>query len=159
MLRHGLIRPSFIPAKPIRVLRDLMRYRKSLVYQHTQEINRLHKVLETANSKLTSVVSDVWGKSGQNMIKAMIQGESDAQTLRELARGTLRGKLPQLQAALEGRIQPHHRLLLQQIFTHLRFLEASMRACAPGGRSADEALPRGGRPVLATLNIRSKTEQ
>ena len=86
--RHGLIRPSFIPAKPVRVLRDLMRYRKSLVYQHTQEINRLHKVLETANIKLTSVVSDVWGKSGQSMIKAIIQGESDAQTLTELARGT-----------------------------------------------------------------------
>src|SRR5215472_4887418 len=57
LLRHGLIRPSFIPAKPVRALRDLMRYRKSLVYQHTQEINRLHKVLETANIKLTSVVS------------------------------------------------------------------------------------------------------
>src|SRR5215472_650408 len=127
LLRHGLIRPSFIPAKPIRVLRDLMRYRKSLVYQHTQEINRLHKVLETANIKLTSVVSDVWGKSGQSMIKAIIRGESDAQILAELARGTLRGKLPQLQEALEGRIQPHHRVLLQQIFAHLRFLESSMQ--------------------------------
>ena len=88
LLRHGLIRPSFIPTKPVRVLRDLMRYRKSLVYQHTQQINRLHKILETANIKLTSVVSDVWGKSGQSMIKAIIQGESDAQTLTELARGT-----------------------------------------------------------------------
>jgi transposase len=140
LLRHGLIRPSFIPTKPVRVLRDLMRYRKSLVYQHTQEINRLHKVLETANIKLTSVVSDVWGKSGQSMLKAIIQGESDAQTLAELARGTLRGKLPQLQEALEGRIQPHHRVLLQQIFAHLRFLESSMRACPPGGRSTDGAL-------------------
>ncbi len=127
LLRHGLIRPSFIPAKPVRVLRDLMRYRKSLVYQHTQQINRLHKVLETANLKLTSVVSDVWGKSGQSMIKAIIQGESDAQALTELARGTLRGKLPQLQEALEGRIQPHHRVLLQQIFAHLQFLESSMQ--------------------------------
>jgi transposase len=88
LLRHGLIRPSFIPAKPVRVLRDLMRYRNSLVYQHSQDINRLHKVLETANIKLTSVVSDVWGKSGQSMLRAIIQGESDAQTLTELARGT-----------------------------------------------------------------------
>ena len=127
LLRHGLIRPSFIPTKPVRVLRDLMRYRKSLVYQHTQQINRLHKILETANIKLTSVVSDVWGKRGQSMIKAIIQGESDAQTLSELARGTLRGKLPQLQEALEGRIQPHHRMLLQQIFAHLQFLESSMQ--------------------------------
>ncbi len=67
LLQHGLIHPSFIPAKPVRVLRDLMRYRKSLVYQHSQDINRLHKVLETATIKLTSVVSDVWGKSGQSM--------------------------------------------------------------------------------------------
>jgi transposase len=127
LMRHGLIRPSFIPAKPVRVLRDLMRYRKSLVHQHTQDINRLHKVLETANIKLTSVVSDVWGRSGQNMIKAIMLGESDAEILSELARGTLRGKLPQLQAALEGRIQPHHRLLLQHLFAHLRFLESSMQ--------------------------------
>jgi transposase len=127
LLRHGLIRPSFIPAKPVRVLRDLMRYRKSLVYQHSQDINRLHKVLETATIKLTSVVSDVWGKSGQSMIRAIIQGESDAEILTELARGTLRGKLPQLQAALEGRIQPHHRVVLQHIFAHLQFLESSMQ--------------------------------
>ncbi len=74
LLRHGLIHPSFIPAKPVRVLRDLMRYRKSLVYQHSQDINRLHKVLETATIKLTSVVSDVWGKSGQRMRRRDHQG-------------------------------------------------------------------------------------
>jgi len=142
--------PSFIPAKPVRVLRDLMRYRKSLVYQHTQDINRLHKVLETATSKLTSVVSDVWGRSGQNMIKAIMLGESDAEILSELARGTLRGKLPQLQAALEGRIQPHHRLLLQHLFAHLRFLESAMRASPPGDRRADGALSSSGRPLADT---------
>ncbi len=144
LLRHGLIRPSFIPAKPVRVLRDLMRYRKSLVYQHSQDINRLHKVLETANIKLTSVVSDVWGKSGQSMLRAIIQGESDAQTLTELARGTLRGKLPQLQEALEGRIQPHHRVVLQHLFAHLQFLESSMRASPHRDRSANGTLSRGG---------------
>src|SRR5258706_15925126 len=100
-------------------------------------------VLETATIKLTSVVSDVWGKSGQSMIKAIMQGESDAQTLTELARGSLRGKLPQLQQALEGRIQPHHRVLLQQIFAQLQFLETSMRASPPGDRSADGALSSG----------------
>src|SRR6266567_2645692 len=94
-------------------------------------------VLETATIKLTSVVSDVWGKSGQSMIKAIIQGESDAQTLTELARGTLRGKLPQVQEALEGRIQPHHRMLLQQIFAHLQFLESSMPTnCAEIGKGS-----------------------
>jgi transposase len=150
LMRHGLIRPSFIPAKPVRVLRDLMRYRKSLVYQHTQDIHRLHKVLETATIKLTSVVSDVWGRSGQNMIKAIMLGESDVEILSELARGTLRGKLPQLQAALEGRIQAHHRLLLQHLFAHLRFLESAMRACPPGDRRADGALSSSGRPLADT---------
>ncbi len=77
------------------------------------------------------------------MIKAIMQGESDAQTLTELARGTLRSKLPQLQEALEGRIQPHHRVLLQQIFAQLRFLESSMRASPPGDRSAHGALSSG----------------
>jgi transposase len=80
--RHGLIRPSFILASPVRVLRDLMRYRKSLLYQHTRaNQSTATSVLETATIKLTSVVSDVWGKSGQSMIKAIMQGESDAQAL------------------------------------------------------------------------------
>src|SRR5215471_9138897 len=99
--RHGLIRPSFIPTKPVRVLRDLMRYRKSLVYQHTQNINRLHKVLETANSKLTSVVSDVWGKSGQSMLKAIRKARKRCRDPHGVsAWDGCRGKLPQLQAAL-----------------------------------------------------------
>ena len=105
LLRHGLIRPSFIPAKPVRALRDLMRYRKSLVYQHTQEINRLHKVLETANIKLTSVVSDVWGKSGQSMIKAIMQGESDAQTRALVSTGNLARQTPSA-ARSSGRTGP-----------------------------------------------------
>src|SRR6266496_5172165 len=88
---------------------------KSGVAAHPGNQSVATSVLETATIKLTSVVSDVWGKSGQSMINAIIQGESDAQTLSELARGTLRGKLPQLQAALEGRIQPHHQMLLQRI--------------------------------------------
>ena len=102
-------------------------------------------MLETANIKLTSVVSDVWGKSGQSMINAIIQGESDAQARSRMsARNGCRGKLPQLQAALEGWIQPHHQMLLQRIFAHLRFLESSMRACSQGDRSADGTLSRGG---------------
>ena len=75
---------------------------------------------------------------------AIIQGESDAEILTELARGTLRGKLPQLQAALEGRIQPHHRVVLQHIFAHLQFLESSMRASPHRDRSAHGTLSRGG---------------
>src|SRR5215469_17904997 len=87
LMRHGLIRPSFIPAKPVRVLRDLMRYRKSLVYQHTQEINRLLTVLETANIKLTSVVSDVGGKSGQSMIKAIMKARKRCENSHRVSAG------------------------------------------------------------------------
>ena len=127
LLRHGLIRPSFIPAKPVRRVRDLVRYRKSLVYQRTQQINRLHKVLETANIKLTSVLTDVLGKSGSSMLQALMRGESDAETLAQLARGSLRKKRSQLQEALTGQVEDQHRLLLQQIWAHLHFLESSMQ--------------------------------
>ena len=78
LLRHGLLKASFIPSKPTRDLRDLVRYRKTLVQERAQEINRLHKVLESANIKLSSVVSDVLGKSGRRMLAAMIEGVSDA---------------------------------------------------------------------------------
>ncbi len=127
LLRHGLLKASFIPAKPTRDLRDLVRYRKSLVQARTQEINRLQKVLETANVKLASVVTDVLGKSGRHMLAAIIDGVSDAEALADLARGTLRRKLPQLQQALEGRIEAHHRVLLQQIFAHITFIEESIQ--------------------------------
>jgi transposase len=112
LLRHGLLRPSFIPSKPIRVLRELTRYRKTLVQERAQEVNRLHKVLEGANIKLAAVATDVLGKSGRDMLTALIEGTTDAEVLADLARGLLRKKLPQLQEALEGRVQPHHRTLL-----------------------------------------------
>jgi len=104
LLRHGLLKASFIPPKPIRDLRDLVRYRKTLVQERSQEVNRLQKVLETANIKLSSVASDVLGKSGRDMLEAMLSGISDAHTLAELARRRLRAKLPQLREALEGRV-------------------------------------------------------
>src|SRR5215469_2161377 len=105
LLRHGLIRPSFIPAKPVRVLRDLMRYRKSLVYQHTQQINRLHKVLETANIKLTSVVSDVWGKSGQSMIKAIREARERCADAHAVSAGNLAQQTTAVACSL-GRADP-----------------------------------------------------
>ena len=126
LLRHGLLKASFIPTKPTRDLRDLVRYRKTLVQERAQEVNRLQKVLETANVKLSSVVSNVMGKSGQRMVAAMIEGVSDAEALADLARGTLRRKLPQLQQALNGQIEAHHRVLLGRIFAHMSFLEDSI---------------------------------
>lgn len=144
LLRHGLLKASFIPPAPVRHLRELTRYRKSLVQERAQEVNRLHKVLETANIKLASVASDVLGKSGRDMLEALIQGTTDVEVLAELARGTLRKKIPQLQTALEGRLLPHHRFLLGQILAHIDFLEGSLaqlqRAIEEYLRPFEEAL-------------------
>lgn len=126
LLRHGLLTPSFIPPKPIRQLRELTRYRKTLVQERAQEVNRLQKVLESANIKLAAVATDVLGTSGRQMLEAVIQGTTDVEVLADLARGVLRKKIPQLQRALEGQVQPHHRFLLQRILAHIEFLEASM---------------------------------
>ena len=126
LLRHGLLKASFIPPKPIRDLRDLVRYRKTLVQERAQEVNRLQKVLETANIKLSSVASDVLGKSGREMLEAMLSGISDADTLAELARGRLRAKLPQLREALEGRVDATHRILLRHLLDHISFLEGEL---------------------------------
>lgn len=95
LLRQGLLKASFIPPKAIRDVRDLVRYRKSLISQRTQEINRIQKVLETANIKLSSVATDVMGVSGRLMLQALIEGTADAHALADLARGVLRRKLPQ----------------------------------------------------------------
>src|SRR6266581_4001647 len=91
-----------------------------------QEINRLQKVLEGANLQLAAVASDVLGKSGRDMLEAVIDGEQDAEALAELARGKLRAKLPALRQALAGRVQPHHWFLLERILAHIDFLEESI---------------------------------
>jgi transposase len=83
LLRHGLLKASFIPPKPIRELRDLMRYRQKLMQERAEEVNRLQKVLETANIKLASVATDVLGKSGRSMIDALLRGFNDPEALAE----------------------------------------------------------------------------
>jgi transposase len=126
LLRHGLLRASFIPPAPIRELRELTRYRKALVQQRGAEVNRLHKTLEGANLKLAAVATDVLGASGRDMLAALLGGEQDPAVLAELARGRLRAKLPALRQALEGRVQPHHLVLIGQILAHVDFLEGSI---------------------------------
>src|SRR5437588_4274742 len=126
LLCHGLLSASFIPPKPIRDLRDLVRARKTLVQQRAQAINRVQKVLETANIKLASVASDVLGKSGRDMIEALIAGVSDAEAQAALARGRLRAKLPALREALEGRVEPTHRVLLHQLLAQIDFLQSQI---------------------------------
>lgn len=126
LLRHGLLAPSFIPPAAIRELRELTRYRKALVRERTQEVNRLQKVLEAANIKLAAVATDILGVSGRHMLAALAGGEEDAATLADLARGQLRKKLELLAQALEGRVKPHHRVLIRTILQHVSFLERSI---------------------------------
>ncbi len=123
LLECGLLRASFVPPKPIRALRDLTRYRKSLIQERAREANRLHKVLEDAGIKLSCVASDVLGVSGRMMLDALLSGSRDPEVLAELAKGKLRKKLPALQRALVGNFQPHHALIVSQILAHLDYLE------------------------------------
>lgn len=106
LLRHGLLIASFIPPAPLRALRDLTRYRKTLIGERAQEANCLQRVLETANIKLAMVVSSVVGVSGRQMLAALLGGEQDAEALAQLARGRLREKLLLLRRALVGRVRP-----------------------------------------------------
>jgi len=126
LLAHGLVRGSFIPPEPIRDLRDLTRYRKSLIDERIREVNRMHKLLESANIKLASVATNVMGVSGKNMLHALLGGEADPEILAELARGRLRKKIPALKQALEGRVRPHHRFMLETILVHIDFLDESI---------------------------------
>lgn len=123
LLRHGLLQGSYIPNREQRELRELVRYRRSLVDERAREVNRIQKVLEGANIKLSSVASDVLGKSGRAMIEAMIAGVEDPDTLTGLARGRLKNKKSQLKRALNGLIQGHQKLMLATQLRHIDFLD------------------------------------
>jgi len=126
LVEHGLVRPSFVPPKPIRELRNLTRYRKAQIEERTREAQRLDKILQDAGIKLSSVASDVLGVSGRAMLHALVDGTRDPVTLAELARGTLRKKLPALREALRGRFGPHHALLVGTILAKLEFLDEAL---------------------------------
>jgi transposase len=126
LLECGLLRPSFVPPKPIRELRDLTRYRKSLIRERASEANRLQKTLEDAGIKLASVATDVLGVSGRLMLDALVSGTRDPEVLAELAKGTLRKKIPQLQRALVGTFKPHHTLIVSHILAHLDYLDEAI---------------------------------
>lgn len=146
LLRHGLLKASFIPPAEVRRLREVTRYRTSEVQARTAEINRLQKVLESANLKLGAVASEVWGRSGQAMLAALVRGEEDPAVLADLAQGVLRQKLAALAEALTGRVQPHHRVLIARIMLHIRFLEETVAAL-------DEEIARLAAPFAAALTL------
>ncbi len=123
LLRHGLIAKSFVPSKPLRELRDLLRYRRKLVEGRSAERNRLHKLLETANIKLATVISDIFGVSGLAMLKALLRNDATPAQMAQLAKKKMRKKIPELELALEGRVEDHHRFLLEMQLARIEQLD------------------------------------
>ncbi len=126
LLRHGLIRRSFVPPKPLRELRELLRFRRKLIESTTCERNRMLKLLETANIKLATVVSDVFGVSGRRMLRALLDGQRTPSQMADLAKGSMRKKMIQLTAALDGRVEEHHRFLLEMQLERLEQVETTI---------------------------------
>jgi len=124
LLRHGMIRPSYVPRRVVRELRDLTRRRKRVVEAATAERNRIEKVLQEANVKLSSALSNIFGVSGQMMLEALLEGEDQPERIAALARHRARQKIPEIIAALRGhRFNDHHRWMIRHGLDHLRFLE------------------------------------
>ncbi len=147
-LEWGLLRGSLVPPPPIRDQRELTRYRKHQIQDRTREVNRLHRVLEDAGIKLSSVATDVMGVSGRAMLEALRHGTTDAAVLADLARGKLRKKLPALRQALAGRFRPHHGFLLGQILGKIDFLDETIATLT-------EEIDRVVAPFEATLARRA----
>jgi transposase len=123
LMMHGLLKASFIPPKPQRALREMTRYRTTLVQERTRLVNRVQKLLEGANIKLSSVVTDVMGVSARAMLAEIVAGQTDVALMADLARGRMRNKIPELEKALTGIVQPHHRFVLAQQLEHIDFLD------------------------------------
>jgi transposase len=123
LVEAGLLRANLVPPKPIRQLRNLTRYRKTQIQERAREVNRLHKALEDAGIKLDCVATDIMGKSGRDMLDALVSGERDPQVLANLARRQLRKKIPALRDALQGRFEEHHALWIGAILKHIDFLD------------------------------------
>jgi transposase len=148
LLEHGLLRDSFVPPAPIRELRDLTRHSKVLIHERARVANRLHKLLQDAGIKLSSVATNILGVSGRAMLEALVHGTTDPTVLAELARGRLRVKLPALRQVLAGHLRPHHAFLVGQLLAHLTYLD---KAIAKVSKEVDR---RGGpfKQVLADLD-------
>ena len=119
----GLLKANFVPPRPIRQLRNLTRYRKTQIQERAREVNRLHKALEDAGIKLDCVAADIMGKSGRDMLDALVAGQTDPEVLANLARRQMRKKIPALREALAGHFDAHHRLWIGAILRHIDFLD------------------------------------
>jgi transposase len=123
LMQHGLLSRSFIPERPQRELRDLTRYRQTVTEERSRVVNRLHKVLEDTNLKLSLAITDLQGVSARAILQALLAGEEDPQRLAELAKGRLRKKRDLLERALVGKMRDHHRFLLTELLAHLDFID------------------------------------
>ena len=126
LMAHGLIRPSFVPDEPTQQMRDLLRTRKQFVRERSAHTQRIQKTLEDANIKLDSVITDIVGLSGRRMIEALIAGQTDPEALAALAHGRIHATKAELEAALRGRVTPHHRFMLQLHLDHLDSVNAAI---------------------------------
>lgn len=126
LLRYGLLKASFVPPKGQRELRELTRFRSTFVKERANLINRVQKVLESANIKLASVLTDIDGVSGRDMLQALIEGAATPEAMAQLARGRLKAKREALELALEGRVRPHHRFILQELLSQIESLDATI---------------------------------
>lgn len=126
LLAHGLVKPSFVPPKEIRELRNLTRYRKAQIEERGREAQRLDKILQDAGVKLSSVATDILGASGRAMLTALVGGTRDPQVMADLAKGVLRKKIPALQEALRGRFGGHHALIVGEILAKLDYLDETI---------------------------------
>jgi transposase len=161
LLRAGLLRGSFIPPKEIRDLRELTRYRSTVIQQRAAECNRIQKLLENGNIKLASVASDVLGKSGQAMLRALVEGRDDPETLAQLAQGRLRAKIPELTQALQGLMSSTQRWLLGEQLQRIADLDEAIdrlneqigEPCRPfeAALLLLDAIPRVNRRVAQTI--------
>ena len=144
LLRHGLLKGSFIPSAELRALRDLTRYRTKLSDERKSEVNRIHKVLEDANIKLGSVASDIMGVSGRAILGELVEGHANPTVLAELAKGRLRDKHELLERALRGRVRSHHRTMLVHHLSHIDYLEEAIQ-------QLDAEIEEQMRPFAASL--------
>jgi transposase len=126
LLQHGLLKASFIPSSEQQAIRDLTRTRTRLIQERNRLINRIHKVLEDANIKLASVVSDIMGMTGHAILSALVAGQEDPERLAHLAQGKLIKKQDQLKAALQGKLTSHHRVLLVELLQLIATLDRSI---------------------------------
>jgi transposase len=126
LLRHGLVRGSFVPDRAQREVRDLTRYRATLMQDRARQVNRLHKVLQDANLKLSTVISDITGVSARQILAAMLDGQRDVAVLAQMARGRMREKQAQLQQALTGRFTSHHAFMVGELLAHIDYLDAAI---------------------------------